>query len=67
MASYVKYNTVYSKESNQLYYFPCNETTNVLLKQQGELDKIIFNKHGYIYIPEETQTEVIVLRKRMMK
>ncbi|MGL9731231.1 MAG: hypothetical protein ACR5KX_00030 [Wolbachia sp.] len=52
-ASYVKYNTVYSKESNQLYYFPCNETTNVLAKPQGELDKIIFNKHGYISIPEE--------------
>lgn len=52
-ARYIKYNTVYSKESNQLYYFPCNETTDVLAKPQGELDKIIFNKRGYISIPEE--------------
>ncbi|MCM1000880.1 MAG: hypothetical protein KTV72_00875 [Wolbachia endosymbiont of Melophagus ovinus] len=52
-ARYIKYNTVYSKESNQLYYFPCNETTDVLAKPQSELDKIIFNKWGYIFIPEE--------------
>ncbi|MDR2977862.1 MAG: hypothetical protein LBU56_00170 [Rickettsiales bacterium] len=52
-ARYIKYNTVYSKESNQLYYFPCNETTDVLAKPQSELDKIIFNKRGYISIPEE--------------
>lgn len=52
-AKYIKYNTVYSKESNQLYYFPCNETTDVLAKSQSELDKIIFNKRGYIFIPEE--------------
>ncbi|MDR2609040.1 MAG: hypothetical protein LBC06_00405 [Rickettsiales bacterium] len=52
-ARYIKYNTVYSKESNQLYYFPCNETTDVLAKSQSELDKIIFNKRGYISIPEE--------------
>ncbi|MCM1001969.1 hypothetical protein [Wolbachia pipientis] len=52
-ARYVKYNTVYSKESNQLYYFPCDETTDVLAKPQSELDKIIFNKRGYIFIPEE--------------
>lgn len=52
-ARYIKYNTVYSKESNQLYYFPCNETTDVLAKSQSELDKIIFNKWGYIFIPEE--------------
>ncbi|NUX01131.1 hypothetical protein GO685_01150 [Wolbachia endosymbiont of Madathamugadia hiepei] len=51
---YIKYNTVYSKESNQLYYFPCNETTDVLAKPQSELDKIIFNKWGYISIPEES-------------
>jgi|GEM_PF-5635212 len=50
---YIKYNTVYSKESNQLYYFPCNETTDVLAKSQDELDKIIFNKRGYISIPEK--------------
>ncbi|MCA4775387.1 hypothetical protein IHO40_04805 [Wolbachia endosymbiont of Mansonella ozzardi] len=52
-ARYIKYNTVYSKESNQLYYFPCNETTDVLAKPQSELDKIIFNKRRYISIPEE--------------
>ncbi|MDG7052844.1 MAG: hypothetical protein LKM45_03065 [Wolbachia endosymbiont of Alcedoecus sp.] len=52
-ARYIKYNTVYSKGSNQLYYFPCNETTDVLAKPQSELDKIIFNKRGYIFIPEE--------------
>ncbi|MDR0288493.1 MAG: hypothetical protein LBH78_00300 [Rickettsiales bacterium] len=52
-ARYIKYNTVYSKESNQLYYFPCNETTDVLAKSQSKLDKIIFNKRGYISIPGE--------------
>ncbi len=54
-ASYAKYSTVYSKESNQLYYFPCNETIEVLAKPQNELDEIIFNKKEYIFIPEENK------------
>nr|WP_237350065.1 hypothetical protein [Wolbachia endosymbiont of Cylisticus convexus] len=54
-ARYNKYNTVYSKESNQLYYFPCNETIEVLAKPQNELNEIIFNKKGYISIPEENK------------
>ncbi|MFP3022954.1 MAG: hypothetical protein ACEY3K_08620 [Wolbachia sp.] len=54
-ARYNKYNTVYSQESNQLYYFPCNETIEVLAKPQDELDEIIFNKKGYISIPAENK------------
>lgn len=54
-ARYNKYNTVYSKESNQLYYFPCNETIEVLAKPQDTLDEIIFNKKGYISIPAENK------------
>lgn len=54
-ARYNKYNTVYSKESNQLYYFPCNETIEVLAKPQDALNEIIFNKKGYISIPAENK------------
>ncbi|WP_353288044.1 hypothetical protein [Wolbachia endosymbiont (group B) of Gerris lacustris] len=54
-ASYAKHNTVYSKESNQLYYFPCNETIEVLAKPQDALNEIIFNKKGYISIPAENK------------
>lgn len=54
-ASYAKHNTVYSKESNQSYYFPCNETVDVLAKPQNALNEIIFNKKGYISIPEENK------------
>ncbi|WP_108784134.1 hypothetical protein [Wolbachia endosymbiont of Bemisia tabaci] len=55
-ARYNKYNTVYSKESNQLYYFPCNETIEVLAKPQDTLNEIIFNKKGYISIPAENRS-----------
>ena len=55
-ARYNKYNTVYSKESNQLYYFPCNETIEVLAKPQDALNEIIFNKKGYISIPAENKS-----------
>ncbi|MGL9757301.1 MAG: hypothetical protein ACR5LA_00170 [Wolbachia sp.] len=54
-ASYAKHNTVYSKESNQPYYFPCNKTIEVLAKPQNELNEIVFNKRGYISIPEENK------------
>ncbi len=59
-ASYAKHNTVYSKESNQSYYFPCKkgeiiELVDVLAKPQDALDEIIFNKKGYISIPEENK------------
>ncbi|WP_341808535.1 hypothetical protein [Wolbachia endosymbiont (group E) of Neria commutata] len=52
-ANYAKYNTVYSKESNQFYYFPRNETVDLLAKPQSQLNEMIFNKHGYVSIPEE--------------
>lgn len=56
-ANYAKYNTVYSKESNQFYYFPRNETVDLLAtKPQSQLDGMIFNKHGYISIPEENNS-----------
>ncbi|WP_410542207.1 hypothetical protein [Wolbachia endosymbiont of Tetranychus urticae] len=55
-ARYNKYNTVYSKESDQLYYFPCNETIEVLAKPQDALNEIIFNKKGYISIPAENKS-----------
>lgn len=59
-ASYAKHSTVYSKESNQSYYFPCkqgenNELVDVLAKLQNELNEIIFNKKGYISIPAENK------------
>ncbi|TNK93692.1 hypothetical protein OUY_04925 [Wolbachia endosymbiont of Leptopilina clavipes] len=59
-ASYAKHNTVYSKESNQSYYFPCKkggiiELVDVLAKPQDALNEIIFNKKGYISIPEENK------------
>ncbi|UIP92245.1 hypothetical protein JSQ73_003445 [Wolbachia endosymbiont of Anopheles demeilloni] len=59
-ASYAKHNTVYSKESNQSYYFPCKkgeiiELVDVLAKPQDALDEIIFNKKGYISILEENK------------
>ncbi|MGL9725822.1 MAG: hypothetical protein ACR5KV_03975 [Wolbachia sp.] len=55
-AEYNKYDTVYSKESNQSYYFPCNETVDVLAEfEQKDLDEIIFNKKGYISISKENQ------------
>ncbi|WP_341810945.1 hypothetical protein [Wolbachia endosymbiont (group B) of Chesias legatella] len=55
-ARYNKYNTVYSKESDQLYYFPCNETIEVLAQPQDALNEIIFNKKGYISIPAENKS-----------
>lgn len=59
-ASYAKHNTVYSKESNQSYYFPCKkgeiiELVDILAKPQDTLDEIIFNKKGYISIPKENK------------
>jgi hypothetical protein len=54
-ASYAKYNTVFSRESNQPYDYSCNETVDLLAKPQSELDEIIFNKRGYISIPEENK------------
>ncbi|MGX9891775.1 hypothetical protein [Wolbachia endosymbiont of Protocalliphora sialia] len=55
-ARYNKYNTVYSKESDQLYYFPCNKTIEVLAQPQDALNEIIFNKKGYISIPAENKS-----------
>ncbi|APR98273.1 hypothetical protein [Wolbachia endosymbiont of Folsomia candida] len=53
--SYARYNTVYSKESNQSYYFPCTKTDDLLTKPQSQLDEMIFNKRGYVSIPEENK------------
>ncbi|WP_353277873.1 hypothetical protein [Wolbachia endosymbiont (group A) of Agelastica alni] len=54
---YIKYNAVYSKESNQFYYLPSteNKTEDPLNKNQGLLDKIIFNKQGYVFFPNENE------------
>ncbi|WP_375316505.1 hypothetical protein [Wolbachia endosymbiont (group A) of Colletes cunicularius] len=58
---YIKYNAVYSKESNQFYYLPSKERETVdLLKikrLQDQLDKIIFNKQGYVFFPDDNKQE----------
>lgn len=55
-ASYSTYDTVYSRESNQVYYFPRNKLEDLLLtKIQSELDEMIFNRKGYVSIPEENK------------
>ncbi|WP_343289274.1 hypothetical protein [Wolbachia endosymbiont of Encarsia formosa] len=66
--SYAKHNTVYSKESNQSYYFPCKkgeiiELVDVLAKPQDALNEIIFNKKGYISIPEENKPRANCMAK----
>nr|WP_264735833.1 hypothetical protein [Wolbachia endosymbiont (group A) of Rhinocyllus conicus] len=54
---YTKYNAVYSKESNQFYYLPSkeNKRADLLNRDQSELDKIIFNKQGYVFFPDENE------------
>ncbi|WP_265045181.1 MULTISPECIES: hypothetical protein [unclassified Wolbachia] len=58
---YIKYNAVYSKESNRFYYLPSKERETVdLLKikrLQDQLDKIIFNKQGYVFFPDDNKQE----------
>ncbi|WP_374698492.1 hypothetical protein [Wolbachia endosymbiont (group B) of Limnophora tigrina] len=54
---YIKYNAVYSKESNQFYYLPSKEIVDLLNRPQGRLDKIIFNKQGYVFFPDENKQE----------
>lgn len=56
---YIKYNAVYSKESNQFYYLPSKkrEIVDLLKGPQNKLDKIIFNKQGYVFFPEENKQE----------
>ncbi|WP_341812085.1 hypothetical protein [Wolbachia endosymbiont (group A) of Conops quadrifasciatus] len=58
---YIQYNAVYSKESNRFYYLPSKEREIVdLLKikrLQDQLDKIIFNKQGYVFFPDENKQE----------
>lgn len=56
---YIEYNSVYSKESNQFYYLPSKEreTVDPLKRRQDQLDKIIFNKQGYVFFPEENKQE----------
>ncbi|WP_353274952.1 hypothetical protein [Wolbachia endosymbiont (group A) of Ennomos erosarius] len=52
---YTKYNAVYSKESNQFYYLPSKERVDPLNRFQDWLDKIIFNKQGYVFFPDENE------------
>ncbi|WP_250295367.1 hypothetical protein [Wolbachia endosymbiont of Oedothorax gibbosus] len=52
---YIKYNAVYSKESNQFYYLPSKEIVDLLKEPQNRLDKIIFNKQGYVFFPDENK------------
>ncbi|WP_341818442.1 hypothetical protein [Wolbachia endosymbiont (group B) of Ennomos erosarius] len=52
---YTKYNAVYSKESNQFYYLPSEEIVDLLRRPQDQLDKIIFNKQGYVFFPDENK------------
>jgi hypothetical protein len=56
---YIEYNAVYSKESNQFYYLPSKkrEIVDLLKKFQDQLDKIIFNKQGYIFFPDGNKQE----------
>ncbi|BET32163.1 hypothetical protein wHma_04460 [Wolbachia pipientis] len=56
---YTKYNAVYSKESNQFYYLPSkeNKRADLLNRDQSELDKIIFNKQGYVFFPDNNKQE----------
>lgn len=52
---YIEYNSVYSKESNQFYYLPSKEIVDLLNRPQDQLDKIIFNKQGYVFFPDENK------------
>ncbi|XCA33460.1 MAG: hypothetical protein ABS808_01100 [Wolbachia endosymbiont of Polyergus mexicanus] len=56
---YIEYNAVYSKESNQFYYLPSKkrEIVDLLKKFQDQLDKIIFNKQGYVFFPDDNKQE----------
>lgn len=52
---YIRYNAVYSKESNRFYYLPSKEIVDPLKRPQDRLDKIIFNKQGYVLFPDENK------------
>ncbi len=56
---YIEYNAVYSKESNQFYYLPSKkrEIVDLLNRPQDKLDKIIFNKQGYVFFPDDNKQE----------
>lgn len=54
---YIEYNSVYSKESNQFYYLPSKEIGDLLKRPQNQLDKIIFNKQGYVFFPDDNKQE----------
>ncbi|WP_265026022.1 hypothetical protein [Wolbachia endosymbiont (group A) of Bibio marci] len=54
---YTKYNAVYSNESNQFYYLPSKEIVDLLKSSQDWLDKIVFNKQGYVFFPDENKQE----------
>ncbi|MDM8335459.1 hypothetical protein [Wolbachia pipientis] len=56
---YIKYDAVYSKESNQFYYLPSkdNKEDDLLQRPQEKLDEIIFNRQGYVFFPEKNMQE----------
>ncbi|MGL5028550.1 MAG: hypothetical protein ACRC6C_00135, partial [Wolbachia pipientis] len=54
---YIEYNSVYSKESNQFYYLPSKEIGDLLKRPQNQLDKIMFNKQGYVFFPDDNKQE----------
>lgn len=54
---YIEYNSVYSKESNQFYYLPSKKIGDLLKRPQNQLDKIIFNKQGYVFFPDDNKQE----------
>ncbi|NSM56696.1 hypothetical protein HET73_04555 [Wolbachia endosymbiont of Atemnus politus] len=63
-AGYIKYNAVYSKESNQFYYLPSREReekkeiyVDILTKPQDRLNDIVFDKQGYVFFPDENKQE----------
>jgi hypothetical protein len=63
-AGYIKYNAVYSKESNQFHYLPSREGeekkeiyVDILAKPQDKLNDIVFDKQGYVFFPDENKQE----------
>ncbi|WP_341820913.1 hypothetical protein [Wolbachia endosymbiont (group A) of Myopa testacea] len=54
---YIQYNAVYSKESNRFYYLPSKEIGDPFKRSQDKLDKIVFNKQGYVFFPDDNKQE----------
>ncbi|MDN5248329.1 MAG: hypothetical protein QWI36_04305 [Wolbachia endosymbiont of Tyrophagus putrescentiae] len=56
-ANYAKYVSIYLQESKHVYYLPLNDTDDLLDRKQEELDDIVFDKQGYISIPNDKNNE----------